>query len=293
MIVVTLTDCPVGVRGDLTKWLVEIQSGVFVGSVSARVREKLWKRIQSTCKNGRSVMVYTTNNEQRLDFLTRGDTWEPIDFDGVKLMLRPSVSRLNVHSCLRPGFSKAARLLTATRVKAGRLFPNSYVVVDLETTGLDSEKNEIIQIAAVKIEEGTACGSYTALVQPEHPVPDKIVRMTGITNEMIAERGIPLLLALTQFLEFLGAHSMVSHNSGFDSEFLRAASLKCGLPLLGNPCIDTLAMSKRAVRGIANYKLLTLAEHLGIPSDQPHRGDSDCATTQLLYEKLVKLLDPK
>ena len=87
MIVITLTDCPLGLRGDLTKWLQEINTGVYVGQVSARVREQLWTRIIENAKNGRATMVFNAQNEQRLDFCVHNTIWEPIDFDGLKLML--------------------------------------------------------------------------------------------------------------------------------------------------------------------------------------------------------------
>ena len=68
MVVITLTDCPPALRGDLTKWLFEINVGVYVGQVSARVRDELWKRIIDNVKVGRVTMVYQTNNEQRIGF---------------------------------------------------------------------------------------------------------------------------------------------------------------------------------------------------------------------------------
>lgn len=94
MIVITLTDCPIALRGDLTKWLLEINTGVFVGRVSARVRENIWERVKKYIKNGRATMVYNAANEQGLDFKVCNSEWEPIDFDGVKLILRPSPSRI-------------------------------------------------------------------------------------------------------------------------------------------------------------------------------------------------------
>lgn len=94
MIVLHLTSCPPALRGAMTKWLFEIATGVYVGKVSARVRDLLWNRVCSTIKNGRAVLVYTTDTEQGFDFRTYGDTWEAIDFDGLKLMLRPSLNRM-------------------------------------------------------------------------------------------------------------------------------------------------------------------------------------------------------
>ena len=93
MVVLTVIDCPVGLRGDLTKWLLEISTGVFVGRVSARVRDNLWERVKEFSKDGRATMVYSTYNEQRFDFRLHNSQWEPIDFDGLKLILRPSPSR--------------------------------------------------------------------------------------------------------------------------------------------------------------------------------------------------------
>ena len=117
MIVITMTDCPVGLRGDLTKWLLEVNTGVFVGQVSARVRDNLWERIKETAKDGRVTMVFSTNNEQKLDFRIHNSTWEPIDFDGIKLILRPSPSRIKQLGELRLGFSKASKRQIAKRAK--------------------------------------------------------------------------------------------------------------------------------------------------------------------------------
>jgi len=118
VIVIHLTDCPLGLRGDLTKWLQEIAAGVFVGQVSARIRDNLWERVTTLCQNGRAVLVYNTNNEQRLDFRVHGETWKPIDFDGLKLMLRPSAPSKITSTDKIPahGFSNAAKLRTAKRV---------------------------------------------------------------------------------------------------------------------------------------------------------------------------------
>ena len=120
MIVIRLENAPFGLRGDLTKWLLEIDSGVFVGQVNARVRDNLWSRILEYVKNGRAIMVYSTNNEQGLEFKVHGSQWEPIDFDGIKLMLRPSPSRLKMKELqgYQSGGSRAAKRLIAKRAAA-------------------------------------------------------------------------------------------------------------------------------------------------------------------------------
>ena len=113
MIVVVLSACPVGLRGDLTRWLLEISAGVFVGKVSARVREHLWNRITVTCSDGRALMVYSADNEYRLDFKVHNYPWEPVDFEGVKLMVRPSTPKEKLG--LRKGWSKASRYRRASQ----------------------------------------------------------------------------------------------------------------------------------------------------------------------------------
>lgn len=89
MIVMVLSACPSGLRGDLTKWLLEVSSGVFVGAVSARLREKLWIRVCELSRDGRAIMIYSSKGEQRLNFKAHRHDWEPIDFDGLTLMKRP------------------------------------------------------------------------------------------------------------------------------------------------------------------------------------------------------------
>ncbi|MFT3797945.1 type I-E CRISPR-associated endoribonuclease Cas2e [Microbacterium sp.] len=117
MVVIVLSACPPGLRGYLTRWLLEISAGVFVGAVSKRVRELLWKRIVEMVRTGRAIMVFPARNEQRLEFLVHGHHWEPVDVDGIMLMLRPAAEQRGRESetagmadtSRRTGWSKAAR----------------------------------------------------------------------------------------------------------------------------------------------------------------------------------------
>lgn len=105
MTVVVLTVVPEKLRGDLTRWLLEISPGVYVGFVSARVRERLWLRIVELVSTGRAIMIYAARNEQRLAFKTHRHHWEPADYDGVTLMRRPS----NASPTVAKGWSAASR----------------------------------------------------------------------------------------------------------------------------------------------------------------------------------------
>jgi CRISPR-associated protein Cas2 len=87
--VVVLTAVPPSLRGVLTRWLLEIAPGVFVGHVSARVRDMLWLRITEGVGRGRAILVHTARNEQRLAFRVHNHDWEPVDHEGVRLMMRP------------------------------------------------------------------------------------------------------------------------------------------------------------------------------------------------------------
>lgn len=298
MIVITLTSCPPALRGDLTSWLQEIDTGIFVGHVSARVRDELWKRIQLHAKNGRATMVFSTHTEQRMDFRVHNASWEPIDFDGLKLMLRPSLDRaltLPGNSALPAGFSNAAKMHMA-RQMAGRRrnkssLPTHYVLIDVETTGFDLHQDSIIEIAAVEVDQSEITRSYQTLVTLDRQLPDAIQELTGISDIALHEEGKALKLVMPEFLSFVGKLPIVAHNASFDYNFLRAACAQCGLQPISNPCTDTLTLAKRLVKSVQNYKLPTLAEHFDIQIPESHRTKSDCLTTKAVYEKLIEIME--
>lgn len=89
MIVLVVAACPAGLRGHLTRWLLEISAGVFVGKVSARVRDLLWTRTIEMVKSGRAIMVHNADNEQGLAFRVHRHDWTPVEIEGLTLMLRP------------------------------------------------------------------------------------------------------------------------------------------------------------------------------------------------------------
>lgn len=124
MIVVSMTNCPPKLRGDLSKWLLEINTGVYVGHVNARVREALWKRICENIHEGQATMVFTTNNEQHMDFYVHNTSWKPVDLDGIKLIKHPDKFKYMQEDGLQHGFSNEAKRLMGKR-KRNRLSSNS------------------------------------------------------------------------------------------------------------------------------------------------------------------------
>lgn len=298
MIVLTLTDCPPSLRGELTRWLLEINTGVYVGHVSARVREQIWQRVQQSARDGRATMVFSTGKgEQRMDFRIHNSDWEPIDFDGLKLMLRPSATRLAVRKSgqdveLKEGFSKASKMRTARRMskkKSSRKTWESYVVIDVETTGLSLEQDEVVEIGAVKVQEHQVEATFQSLVKIEGRIPEVVTQLTGLTNEMLRSEGRELKEVLTEFLEFVGDLPVVVHNGDFDYTFLRRACEKHGLPWLRNQRADTLSAAKRYILHIPNYRLETLVEYLEIPASRLHRSLDDCFATMQLFQKLNEI----
>jgi len=101
--VIVLTACPAGLRGQLSRWLLEIAPGVFVGHVSARIRAHLWARVRELASTGRALMVYQARNEQRLAFEVHNHDWVPRDMDGLTLMMRPEAPRDGDDVPRRPG----------------------------------------------------------------------------------------------------------------------------------------------------------------------------------------------
>ena len=291
MIVITLSDCPPKVRGDLSKWLIEINTGVYVGQVSARVREELWKRICENLHTGRATMVFHTIGEQHMDFRVHNTTWEPVDFDGLKLMRRPlpSAREQSQAMVLEKGFSKAAKMQKVDRIKRARkrsLKEDSYIVLDVETTGLSCAVHEIIEIAALSIVHDAVEAELSMLVQCQTSLPENISKLTGITDKMLQQQGIPLYQALLQFIAFVGNRSIVCHNAAFDFGFLHAACQRVGLSMFHNPCIDTLTLARRKVFDVVDYKLNTVADHFSMDTSNHHRALADCYLTYGIYKKL-------
>lgn len=278
MLVISLTDCPQKLRGDLSKWLFEINTGVYVGTVSARVREELWQRICENLRTGRATMVYSAAGEQKLDFRVHNTTWEPVDFDGIKLMRRPNMQRVE------------KELADNKEKKSSKRMHENYVVIDIETTGLSAEEDEIIELAALRVIEGKPAEEFSALVRTEKKIPESIQKLTGITEEKINEEGKNILEALRGFFNFVREGRVIAHNAPLDYSFLQKACKINKLPDFINPCTDTLLLARKRVEGVENYKLETIAKNFAVTaSDEVHRALADCYLTYGIYIKLNEI----
>ena len=159
----------------------------------------------------------------------------------------------------------------------------TYVVVDVETTGLDPDRDAIIEVAAVSLQNGRISDEFSSLVQPHQEIPAFITQMTGITNEMVADS--PTMYSLrTRLKQILGDHVLVGHNVGFDLGFLRAERLGSGQHRL-----DTVTLASILLPNAGRYNLEALVYQLQLPGDdrrQDHRALADARQTTALFQTL-------
>ena len=290
MVVVTLTDCPPRLRGDLSKWLMEINTGVYVGQINQRVRDALWKRICDNLPKGRATMVYAANNEQRMAFRVHNTTWQPVDFEGLTLMRRPLTAAPRETPAPAPSKAAVGQMIRHRQTaNAQREKKAGYVVVDIETTGLDREKDEILELGAIRVIDHQITETFAALLLLQGTLPAEITALTGITPEMVRDEGVTPASALEQFWTFVGQSPMVGHNIGFDCAFLKKASADAGILIPRVSLVDTLELARREIDEIVNYRLDTLATYFGIKVTGSHRALADCTTTFQLYEKLNEI----
>lgn len=284
MVVITMSSCPPKLRGDLTKWLFEIHTGVYVGQVNARIREKLWSRVCQNIKDGQAVMVYSFANEQHLEFRTHNTAWKIRDFDGIKLMMRPCLQDQN-GEVLQKGFSNASkRLIAGRRKKNTAIIDREWVFLDIETDGLDLEKSKIIEMAAIVADEAEIKSSWSVLIKQNGALPSKIAELTHITDEML-KYGMEIGDALKQLGDIVEGKTVVCFNKNFDISFLEREFGRNNLEAPFGKVIDALVLARKRIRDIDSYKLGSLAEYFGIPHEQ-HRALPDCET---LYKVFLKL----
>ena len=282
---ITMTNCPPKLRGDLSKWLCEINTGVYVGQVSARVREALWDRICENIRDGQATMVYSFANEQRFEFRTHNTAWKVCDFDGIKLMMRPKQAQDNAGE-LPAGFSNASRRRIAGRCKNTINTDREWAFLDIETTGLSPERDEIIEIAVLVANEAEVKLSWSVLIKTEVTVPAMITELTGITSEMLCNGNMDIICALKHLAEIIKERTVVCYNKKFDISFLETAYRKNGLSCPIGKVIDVLSLARKRVRDVQNYKLGSLAEYFDIVYEKQHRALADC---EVLHEVFLKL----
>ena len=167
----------------------------------------------------------------------------------------------------------------------------NFVVVDIEATGAKMPPNRIIELGAYRISGGRIVDKFVTLVNPELPIPRFVVALTGITNEMVKQA--PLFADVApRWLEFVEDSVLIAHNAPFDTNFINheISRVYPGHRMI-NPHLCTVTLSRRAVPGLANYRLETVADHFAIDIAERHRAGSDALATAEVFIRILAQLE--
>ena len=170
----------------------------------------------------------------------------------------------------------------------GQSLNDTYVVFDLETTGFSPIKDKIIEIGAVKVENGVITDKFSTFVNPKVPIPFEITNLTGITDDMVMEAP-DIETILPQFLEFVGDAVLVAHNASFDVSFIEQ---NCRYQDITPDftSVDTVAMARILLPTLSKFKLNVVANALHISLENHHRAVDDAGATAEIFVKFVEML---
>ena len=168
---------------------------------------------------------------------------------------------------------------------------DSYVVFDLETTGFSPEKNRIIEIGAVKIEDGKVVDKFSSYVNPKEPIPFRIETLTGIRDDMVMDAPT-IEEVLPQFLAFCEGAVLVAHNADFDVSFVRANAQRQGISF-DFTYVDTVGLARVLLPALAKYTLDSVAKHMGVSLENHHRAVDDAQATADIFEKFIPMLESR
>ena len=170
--------------------------------------------------------------------------------------------------------------------------PNNYVVFDIETTGLDPEFDEIIEIGAVKIKDGIKIDTFNSLIKPEYERDEFITELTGITNGMV-ENAPSIDEVLPKFMDFTRDYIIIGHNVNFDINFIYDNLEELNISPITNDFVDTLRISRRLIPELKHHKLSDLANYFNIDTNGSHRALKDVEITSEVLNNLNKMIIEK
>ena len=173
----------------------------------------------------------------------------------------------------------------------GQSLKGTYVVFDLETTGFSSAKDKIIEIGAVKVENGEITDKYSTFVNPKIPIPFRITQLTSITDEMVM--GSPdIETILPQFLKFVKDAVLVAHNASFDVSFIEENCRQQGIEP-DFTSVDTVGLARVLLPTLSKFKLNVVAKALNISQEHHHRAVDDARVTAEIYVKFIQMLEER
>ncbi|WP_044640902.1 PolC-type DNA polymerase III [Risungbinella massiliensis] len=167
---------------------------------------------------------------------------------------------------------------------------DTYVVFDVETTGLSAYHDVIIELAAVKMRDGEIIDKFSEFANPHRKLSQTIIELTHITDDMLVDAP-EVDDVITRFLEFIEGSVLVAHNARFDMGFLQQAAKRIGKPPVINPVLDTLELARFLYPTMKNHRLNTLSKKLEVHLEQHHRAIYDAeATGYVLYKMLEETI---
>ncbi len=173
----------------------------------------------------------------------------------------------------------------------GQDIDTTYCVLDLETTGLSFRTEKITEVGIMKIKNGEVLDEFSCFVNPEKPIPQRVVEVTNITDDMVKDAET-IDKVFPKILDFVGDSVLVAHNADFDIGFLKYNAKQLGYSL-ENTYIDTLRLSKDLFPDFKKYKLGIIAENLGIKVEVAHRALDDVDTTVKVFNVMINMLKEK
>lgn len=283
--VIVLKNTPPSLRGDLTKWMQEISTGVYVGNFNRKVREKLWLRVIENVKEGDATICFASRNEIGYEFMTNSKEISIIDFDGIPLVMKNAKEVKMDDKPQKLGFSNASKFLKAKQFQKTKKTTKPYAVLDIETDGLDIINNSIIEIGCVKVLDNKTY-EFQNLIKIDSELPEEIKKLTGISDKILKEEGLEEKTVLKNFIEFIEDLPIITYGNNFDINFLNQALIKNGYSRLKNQAIDLMRLVKKEKRTLDNYKLQTALSAYNIDKKVPHRALEDAKLTLELSYKV-------
>ncbi len=170
----------------------------------------------------------------------------------------------------------------------GQDIDTTYCVLDLETTGFSPKTEKITEVGIMKIKDGKVIDEFSTFVNPEKPIPPKVVEVTNITDDMVQDAET-IDKIFPKILEFIDGSVLVAHNASFDMGFLKYNAKQLGYEF-DYTYVDTLALSRKIFPDLKKYKLGKIAEYLKIKVEVAHRALDDVDTTVKVYNEMMKIL---
>ena len=163
-----------------------------------------------------------------------------------------------------------------------------YVVFDLETTGFSPETNRIIEIGAVKVQNGKIVDKFSTFVNPQVPIPFRIEQLTSINDSMVIDAPV-IADILPEFMKFCEGCVMVAHNADFDMSFIKKNCQRLDIPCKPT-IVDTVALARVLLPNLNRFKLDTVAKALGVSLENHHRAVDDAGCTAEIFVKFIEML---